>query len=274
MIINYYNTYLLLLLLFVDFNIDTNSADSKIKRHELMNAEEIVLNNSSNKLLKLSDNNEWPFLDSNTLFLRDFYSSFYDEYIGNYKEKAKIVISGTPGIGKSAFGCYAIYRALKDGKIVVFQTAEKPASWLIYEADTVSEVFENKTPGNLLDSTNVLYICDSVRPWVVECPTLLITSPKKSVWFEFTKEKGSVMKFFPVWSGGDELELLRQNCFPNITAESMNRQVNVWGEIPRIALTMPEKFTEESLKSLIGASQPQLLPHYYMKLVKMIQIIV
>ena len=264
MIINYNNTYLLLLLLlFVDFNIDTNSADSKIKRHELMNAEEIVLNNSSNKLLKLSDNNEWPFLDSNTLFIRDFYSSFYDQYIGNYKEKAKIVISGTPGIGKSAFGCYAIYRALKDGKIVVFQTAKILGSWFIYEADTVSEVFENKTPGILMkyskNAKNVLYICDSVRPWIVECPTLLITSPKKSVWFEFTKEKGSVMKFFPVWSRGDELELLRQNCFPNLTAESMNRQVNVWGEIPRIALTMPEKFSEESLKSLIGASQPQLL---------------
>jgi DNA replication protein DnaC len=121
-------TNFFILLFVVYFNIDTNSADSKIKRHELMNAEEILLN-SSNILLKLSDNNKWPFLGSNTLFIRDFYSSFYDQYIGNYKEGTKIVISGTPGIGKSAFGCYAIYRALKDGKIVVFQTAKKPASW-------------------------------------------------------------------------------------------------------------------------------------------------
>ena len=45
-----------------------------------------------------------PFLVSGILFVRDFYQSFYDSYVGVYAKGSKLIVCGTPGIGKSAFG--------------------------------------------------------------------------------------------------------------------------------------------------------------------------
>jgi hypothetical protein len=67
------------------------------------------------------------------------------------------------------------------------------------------------------------------------------------------------MKWFPVWNRGNELDLLRKHCFPNASFASMKEMVETWGYIPRIALTLPKKFTLSDFKTLISASSPDLL---------------
>ena len=109
------------------------------------------------QLLRLPNKENWPFLDSNILFARDFYQSFYDTYLGGYENGTKLIVCGTPGIGKSVFGCYCIYRALMDGKRVVYRTSQLEMWWFVYDRCSVST--HSEMPFALLqDFENVIYI--------------------------------------------------------------------------------------------------------------------
>eukprot|EP01038_Epipyxis_sp_PR26KG_P014692 gene14692-19739_t len=148
-------------------------AADKVKYSSIINAsaQELLTNDGRKvELLSLPNKDRWPFLQSNMLFVRDFYKSFYDTHIGIYRKGSKLIVCGTPGIGKSAFGLYCIYRGLMDGKTVVYHTSKYP-KWLIYQSQTVSDTFE--PPTELLeDFSNVVYIADSIRAFSFTCPTI------------------------------------------------------------------------------------------------------
>ena len=210
------------------------------------------------QLLTLPSNEKWGFLSSSTLFVRDFYPSFYDEYVGDYKRSSKLIIFGTPGIGKSAFGNYCIYRALRDGKKVVYRTSKINSHWYIYENNSVSYTVE--MPSTLLeDFKTVVYISDSVYPYYFDCPTILITSPKKEIWSSFNDADSTQMKFFGVWDRDNELDLLRQHCFPDVTFEVMNSKRELWGPIPHIVLAKPQNYLDSELLQLWYMADPKWL---------------
>ena len=84
----------------------------------------------------LPDSVAWPTLHSPVLFVRDFYKPFFDDVLNGLRRNsssisekcvaiAKVVVCGNPGIGKSAFGMYALFRALKDGRAVVYASAKQ-----------------------------------------------------------------------------------------------------------------------------------------------------
>ena len=209
------------------------------------------------QLVRLPCDEKWPFLYSGILFARDFYQSFYDTYVGPYKESSKLIVCGAPGIGKSAFGCYCIYRALMDGKRVVYRTSSH-GKWFVYDRYSVSELSE--MPSALLrDFKNVVYISDAISPFEVPCPTILITPPKKNIWYGFNKAHGCEMKWFGVWDRDNELDLLRHHCFHSITFDEMDKQVQLWGAVPRITLSRTKLFTESNLADLVLASRPELI---------------
>jgi len=123
----------------------------------------------------------------------------------------------------------------------------------VYDRHSVSEL--SKIPSSLLkDFKNVVYISDALRPLSFPCPTILITSPRKDVWVEFNKKNSSRVKWFGIWDRDNELDLLRYHCFNNVTFNEMERQVKLWGSVPRIVLGKPEVFTESDLKNLVDAS--------------------
>ncbi|RYE85268.1 MAG: hypothetical protein EOO65_00770 [Methanosarcinales archaeon] len=73
---------------------------------------------------------KWPSMpDCDVLMVRHFYDRFVERHVwcvlsdeeGDVpRPKNRLVITGTPGIGKSAFGMYLLHRALNAGKTVVF----------------------------------------------------------------------------------------------------------------------------------------------------------
>ena len=73
----------------------------------------------------------WPVMDSPVLFVRSFYNAFYDDVLGGARggfvssdglqRYRQVCVSGNPGIGKSSFGYYALFRALWEGRTVVYQ---------------------------------------------------------------------------------------------------------------------------------------------------------
>ena len=234
-----------------------------VSEHSILSAKITPLELSDGRgvnLLTLLGGAEWPFLHSDTLFVRDFYDAFFNEYLGHYRKDTKVIVSGTPGIGKSAFGLYCIYRALKDDKTVVYHSAKEAALYYVYSSTSVTS--HKDYPDQLLhNSAQVVYISDAIRPAIVPCVTILLTSPTKEVWYEFRKEEGCLDKKFGKWDRGDELDLLRRHCFNNISDEKMNEQVIMWGEIPRIALTKANggEYSAESLKGLVDVCDPDML---------------
>jgi hypothetical protein len=82
--------------------------------------------------ITLGDGSQWPVLDSPVLFVRSFYAAVYDGVMGSARDGfvddgvrfRKLCVSGNPGIGKSSFGYCALFRALREGRTVVYQ-AEK-----------------------------------------------------------------------------------------------------------------------------------------------------
>ena len=224
--------------------------------------EELTTNDGrSVRLLKLPEGEDWYGLGFRILFERDFYGQFYDDFFGHYKKATKVIVSGTPGIGKSAFGLYCVYRGLKDGKTVVYQTAHEPV-YIIFSSTTFSRT--ERFPHEMLHRSEniVIFVCDGVRPANVPCPTILVTSPKKEVWFQFFKLPGCILRYFGRWDRDNELEMLRKNCFPHVTAEAMQRTVDLWGEVPRFALTKAADdsvVSEEALNKLIKTHDPVAL---------------
>ena len=235
------------------------------EKHSIVSATERVLTTAAGtkiKLLQLPDGEDWHHLSHPILFVRDFYESFYDEYFGSYKKKLKVIVTGTPGIGKSAFGVYCIFRALKDGKTVVYNSAKRHLVFYVYSATTVYTTTNAVDIARLLDDfANVVYLSDALRPDVFPCPTGCFTSPKKDVWYEFSKEQETVLKIFGKWNRSNELELLREHCFSKVSVATMNQQVNIWGEIPRASLASSDNpsSSKRMADSLINTSDASVI---------------
>jgi hypothetical protein len=62
-----------------------------------------------------------------------------------------------------------------------------------------------------LQDPNTIYVCDGIMPLTsVNAFTILITSPKRDMWFEFWKYGGDVGKaYFGIWKWSEIEELMR-----------------------------------------------------------------
>lgn len=142
---------------------------------------------SSSGLIKLPKGVLWPQLGAEPLFVRDFYQGLYEgplEYLDpSCKSKTrKFIVRGNEGIGKSAFGAYLLWRAVKAGRTVVYTSDKMRASFVFHSNGHVetfgTQDFERRT-WNVLEHASTVFICDGILPPVVNAFTVLITSPKR-----------------------------------------------------------------------------------------------
>jgi hypothetical protein len=104
---------------------------------------------------------------------------------------------GNPGIGKSSFGYYVLYRALRAGRTVCYQAELLENASYIFYPTHVERVKKGGLPEQLLNDFRTVYISDSMKPGRFDAFTLLITSPQKRVWGEFDKGDTARMFVFP-----------------------------------------------------------------------------
>ena len=139
----------------------------------------------------LPDSVAWPTLHSPVLFVRDFYKPFFDDVLNGLRRNsssisekgvaiAKVVVCGNPGIGKSAFGMYAVFRALKDGRTVVYASAKLLPKNLLFKDGVVYSVKDLDDLALVLSDFNTVLICDSLTPPVCNAFTMMVTSPHTS----------------------------------------------------------------------------------------------
>jgi hypothetical protein len=211
----------------------------------------------------LPDGVQWPTLHSPVLFVRDFYEPFYDSVLNGmtaFKPAdtgavvvKKVILCGNPGIGKSAFGMYALFRAVRDGRTVVYASAKLSPKCYVFRNGAV---YAEKGLDNLAQFTadpETVLICDSMIPPVCEAFTLLVTSPRKDRWHEFNKEMDCTMLFFPVFTL-DEIRACRDECFSGVDDAGMMSRFARWGGIPRYVLAKLKAADQQQLEDAVNST--------------------
>jgi hypothetical protein len=185
---------------------------------------------------------KWPIAESRVLFVREHYKNLFENVLHRCKRlpvvtsdagtladsnKAdasnfRFVIEGQPGIGKSVFGWFLVYRLRN----------EQPDRAVIYASnkwDRNGVLFPGgKGPVRKIQSADLkdfvdrykpddcVLICDSFLPAEARVPTVVISSPGRM------REKGTKDKlnkynhrlWMPIPSN-EEVDLLRQAAFPD-----------------------------------------------------------
>lgn len=177
----------------------------------------------------------WPGLQSPRLFIRPVFVNFYESPgllnkftltdSGNWDDT---LLRGVPGIGKSSFGLFVLWRLVMEGRSVVY---EYPRG-----IDGGHELRFGSPPF-------AAYIADGTAPRYSSMPTLLISSPRgggtttdKAIIYDDFVKRPRVKHLYMPAPTADELDLLRTTCFPAVDAEIASEIAVRWGRRPRQVL--------------------------------------
>jgi hypothetical protein len=149
-------------------------------------------------------------------------------------------ISGTPGIGKSLFFVYILYRLMRDyvkkslslrPNRIVYQTVTEYTCFDI-ENQTAVEM-EHLEAKALVRQQDTLYIIDGqTTPMSSSCIALFISSPRSQQYKEFVKQKMAKEWYFPVWTL-EELQSCQRQCYPDLSIQILNERYCVCGGVAR-----------------------------------------
>jgi DNA replication protein DnaC len=198
-----------------------------------------------------------PSIQLKKLFIRDSYETIASEML-KVKGKKKIVITGTPGIGKSCFLFYLLWRLVKkkeqrvlfvfnpdmiyyDGKEGIFYVSHLPSA--------KDRKFWNDDLWCLFDSNGRH---DLVGFPYDACRFVLSMSPKRELINDFKKKTRPQFYFMPIWEEAELRKIARHYPeFPNWLDD-----FKLVGGIPRELFEIKGVTTAESLE--IACSQCDL----------------
>jgi hypothetical protein len=160
-------------------------------------------------------------------FARPRYPELYEELMGHFREYSAAILNGSPGIGKSTFFVYLLWRCLSEGEEgfshIIYASVHQKQTAVISVQDRQATVYKGiGLVGDLLSQheelqkSRLLYICevgDADNPAEFfrkqNICTLVFTSPKTKHFSTFRKEVGAEMFYMPVWSLEELLEAHR-----------------------------------------------------------------
>ncbi|KAF0683171.1 Aste57867_24764 [Aphanomyces stellatus] len=190
-----------------------------------------------------------PFFPNNMNFLliRASYQSMFEKIKSNLENPDvmrrynRMAITGNPGIGKSLFLFYVMWRISsmrgirtvilhrqKDrGLIYVFEKSEKTRCWTTRDLGQIDKFLFRRDTWYLTDTLNP-------PPGEVAAMTILVASPARKHYKEFLKYSSTdELRYLPVWSL-DELKQVAD--LYKATAEDVQRRYCLIGGIPRYVL--------------------------------------
>ncbi|EGF76439.1 hypothetical protein BATDEDRAFT_28349 [Batrachochytrium dendrobatidis JAM81] len=196
-----------------------------------------------NNVCKATENDGWilfgqdiPSTSLNKLYIRDSYKSIASRINPGIK---RAIITGTPGIGKSLFLIYLLWKLVKEGKRVLF--IYHPST--IYYDGQGGVFYPNFLPSNnnvnfwasdlwcLFDAKGKNAADLSALPYE-DCSFVLSTSPRREMVNDFKKFPHLRIFYMPIWTE-IELETITP-CF--VTVIDWRDRFKILGGIPRYVL--------------------------------------
>ena len=168
------------------------------------------------------------------IFIRSCYKELSALILGGASSDTfhNIVVTGTPGIGKSVFGFYLLYLLRCQGKTVVFELKGK---WYRFsDAGVVQASLEAFNERGYMYDPNSWYLSDPEdRPKeYFDGTTVVLVSPRTGRVNEFMKQADSFLFYMPVWSL-DELFECQRAVFPYVPATDVRERFGKVGGVAR-----------------------------------------
>ncbi|GMF13532.1 unnamed protein product [Phytophthora lilii] len=137
-----------------------------------------------------------------------------------------LVILGNPEIGKTFFGYVSLLFPARDSAVVVYESGRLKQRYL-FTNNMVVEGAQNdffQIPKN----PETYYIVDAVNPPDHAAKTIILTSPRRSIWWEFNKTTCDTL-YMPVWTW-KEIFHCRELLFHNLALSMVSNHFRRWGE--------------------------------------------
>ncbi|KAH9254590.1 hypothetical protein BASA81_007347 [Batrachochytrium salamandrivorans] len=153
------------------------------------------------------------------LLVRDCYAFFYDTLLQKYDSRSHLnmVLTGTPGTGKSAFGLYAVWRLVTEEKLSVLYEvkdspavlfASKPMEQLGVPASGMYEVELSHKPATireLCDVKELVRVQDPIDGAAIlvpgSCFNLIVSSPDEAKLKILSKDEArTILLYMDLWS--------------------------------------------------------------------------
>jgi len=176
-----------------------------------------------------------------------------------------LVITGNPGIGKSWFINYCLYRFASEKKTVFVESVSQNKAWLfrpnlpVLLFDPASSVaFPNE-----LDNPNTIYLFDPAgnktarEPRQVKAFTVVTASPNNAHYQQFIKRVENRL-YMPCWSEDEIVEISNYRP-PHIKIEEVMQRYYKYGGIIRHIFAKNDEVYSRDLDSAINTFQPDLL---------------
>ena len=176
---------------------------------------------------------------SNRLYIRRCYSEIRDDIL-KYIQKRQvqrvnvpglscdIFLTGTPGIGKTAFLLFLIHH-LRGKYPVMFGSKLRPKEFHYWDKDGTHSVIEEV--GAYLNDGQIIFIMDSCNIASTAGPCLICSSPRDSIDGQFRKTAARF--FMPVWSWDEIFNCHATIYSPLVTEKLLKARFFVLGGVPR-----------------------------------------
>lgn len=184
----------------------------------------------------------WPKLKSNKLIVRPVFREFFERAdMFNFGKPRQPITSqldtlvlGIPGIGKSSFGLYCLWRlAILEKRHVLY---DYPTG---LDADETLEFGSGPRD-------NAVYIADGVVPRKIAGINLLVSSPRQEIFDEFKKD---AVRFFMPEPTREETLIVRDVGFPHLTAlltdSVIDEGAGMFGSVLRVLMQTPASWRAE-----------------------------
>ena len=205
------------------------------------------------------------------LYIRKAYEDLFTIICKNLEEKdiekrlTGIAITGTPGIGKSMFLFYILWRLanMETTKTVIIHRKFERGGIYVFQNSGCWETFNYSDVAGLLkdDSTYTWYLTDTLEPSParVKAVTILVSSPSEKYYSEFLEDSSvPPLHYLPVWSL-EELKLTAESY--SKSPEEVEKRFNMIGGIPRYVLEKDmdlEAMIDEKIGKLLSNNILQL----------------
>jgi len=223
----------------------------KIVNHRFQVIPVPIENNETIEILDLGADSKWLGVESTQfVMVRSVYKTIFEKIKNVYLafqtgSRRRVLLTGTPGTGKTMFLSYLLYRLLKEDSTsrnrtfsIIVDTCNgcaliKPDN-SIFISDINSGAFSKEL--SMKNTWYVKDIEDKVKPYEFKAFILFISSPnKEGIGSKFLK-LNPLELYMPLWEWW-ELELARTIIFPHVPENVLHTLYDWFGGVVRSTLS-------------------------------------
>eukprot|EP00835_Amoeboradix_gromovi_P004494 NODE_353_length_10269_cov_0.284759.p2 type:complete len:583 gc:universal NODE_353_length_10269_cov_0.284759:4833-6581(+) len=143
---------------------------------------------------------------------------------------ARAFLTGTPGIGKTAFLPYFINKMLKENRQVMFGSRDF-GGFIYWKSKDIYERIKEEDISPYLTDRNIFFLMDSRDIHNTLGPCIICSSPRSDIAQQF--RKSALKLFMPVWEW-HEIQSLHQEIYSDIiTVRQLYTRFHLIGGVPR-----------------------------------------